>query len=56
MVRFGKTKSRKIRILLCNKKKKIINWDITADNIVISKLIEMKNNSKSLTGYSGDVI
>ena len=29
--------------------------DVDIDNIVISKLIETKNNSKYLTGYSDDV-
>ena len=31
-------------------------WDVGVDNIVISKLIEMKSNSKSLIKYLDDVI
>ena len=31
-------------------------WDVDVDYIVISKLIETKNNSKYLIGYSSDVI
>ena len=31
-------------------------WDVNADNIVISKLIETKNNSKYLIGFSHNVI
>ena len=39
-------------------KKPIIIWDINVnvDNIVISRLIETKNNSKYLTGYLDKVI
>ena len=31
-------------------------WDVDVDYIVISKLIETKNNSKYLIGYLSDVI
>ena len=33
-------------------KKPINIWDVNVDNIVISKLIETKTNSKYLIGYS----
>ena len=31
-------------------------WDVNADNIFISKLVETKNDSKYLIGYLGEVI
>ena len=31
-------------------------WDVNIDNMVISNLIEMRNNSKYLTGYLEKVI
>ena len=34
------------------KKKLIIIWDVTIDNIVISKLIETKTNFNNLIGKS----
>ena len=37
-------------------KKPIKFWDINVDNIVISKLIETKTNSKQLIGYSDKTI
>ena len=37
-------------------KKPIKIWDVYVDNIVISKLIERKNNSKYLIGYLGEGI
>ena len=37
-------------------KKSINIWDVNIDNIVISKLIEAKTNSKYLIGYSDKVI
>ena len=46
-LRFGKTKLVKV--------KPIKIWDVDVNNIVISKSIEMKNNSKCLIGYS-DVV
>ena len=39
-------RNRKIKILCCKKPIKV--WDVNADNIVISKLIETKTNSKCL--------
>ena len=37
-------------------KKPIKVWDVNVDNVVISKLIETKNNSKYLIEYLDDVI
>ena len=37
-------------------KKPIEIWNVSTDNIVISKLVERKNNSKSLIGYLDEVI
>ena len=37
-------------------KKPIKIWDVYVDNIVISKLIERKNNSKYLIGHLGEGI
>ena len=31
-------------------------WDVDADNIVISKLIKTKNNSKDLNAYLNEII
>ena len=45
MLRFSKTKVEKEKI-----------WDTYVDNIVISKLIETKNNSKYLIGHLDEVI
>ena len=42
------------KVLWCKNPIKI--WDVNADNIVVSKLIETKNNSKYLIGYLGEVI
>ena len=39
---------------LCCKKKPIKIWDVNVDNIVISKLIEAKTNSKYLIGIKFD--
>ena len=42
-------------MILC--KTKIIKiWNVNVDNIVISKLIGAKNNSKYLIGYLDDVV
>ena len=54
MLRFGKTKVVKEEIH--GAKKLIIIWDVDVDYIVISKLIEMKNNPKYLTAYLDEVI
>ena len=37
-------------------KKKKKNWDDYVNNIVISKLVEIKNNSRYLIGYLDKVI
>ena len=37
-------------------KKQIKVWDVDLDNIVISKLLKTKNNSKCLIGYLDNVI
>ena len=54
MLRFGETLVVKERILQCKKKKK--NWDDYVNNIVISKLVETKKNSRYLIGYLDKVI
>ena len=38
------------------KKKKKKNWDDCVNNIVISKLVEIKNNSRYLIGYLDKII
>ena len=53
MLRFGETLVVKERILQCKKKK---NWDDYVNNIVISKLVETKKNSRYLIGYLDKVI
>ena len=49
MLRFGETKVTKEKIYAGKKPIKI--WDVNADNIVISKLIEKKPSSKYLIRY-----
>ena len=39
------------RKVLCCKKKSIIIWDVKVDNVVISKLVKTKTDSKYLIGY-----
>ena len=57
MLRFGETLVVKERILWCKKKKKKKkNWDDCVNNIVISKLVEIKNNSRYLIGYLDKII
>ena len=51
MLRFDK-----IKVEFYNAQKPIKIWDVTADNIVISKLVETKRNSKHLIGYLDEVI
>ena len=41
---------------MVQKKKKKKNWDDYVNNIVISKLVEIKNNSRYLIGYLDKVI
>ena len=54
MFRFGETKVAKGKFYAV---KKTINiWDVNVDNIVISKLVETKTNSKYLVEYLGKVI
>ena len=54
MLRFGETKIVKENFFAG---KKLINiWDVNVDNIVISKLLKTKNNSKYLFGYLDKVI
>ena len=49
MLRFGETKLTKEKLYTANKPTNM--WDVNVDNIVISKLIEKKANSKYLVGY-----
>ena len=49
MVRFGEREKQQKKVLCC-KEKTIQIWDINVDNIVISKLIETKTNSKYFIG------
>ena len=54
MLRFGKKKAIKKTHYAAKKPIKI--WDVNVDNIVISKLIETKTNSKYLIGYSDKAV
>ena len=49
MVKFGKTEIAEERFYAVKKPIKI--WDVNVDNIVISKLVKTKTNSKYLIGY-----
>ena len=49
MLRFGETKVAKGKFY--GTKKTINIWDVNVNNIVISKLVEIKTNSKYLIGY-----
>ena len=49
MVKFGKSGIAKETFYATKKPIKI--WDVNVDNIVISKLIKTKTNSKNLIGY-----
>ena len=49
MLRFGETKVTKEKFDVAKKLIKI--WDVNVDNIVISKLVKTKTNSKYVTGY-----
>ena len=53
-LRFGKTKL--VKEKFCGAKKLIKICDVDVDNIIISKLIEMKYNCKYLIGRLGDII
>ena len=50
MLRFGETKVTKQTFYTAQTPIKI--WNVNVDNIVISKLVKTKSNSKYLTGYS----
>ena len=52
MVRFGEKETAKEKFYAAKKPIKI--WDVNVDNIVISKLIETKTNSKYLIGIKFD--
>ena len=54
-MRFGETKNSKNNILCCQKKP-INIWDANIDNIVISKLIESKTDSKYSIAYVDKII
>ena len=54
MLRFGETKVTKESCYAT--KKPIKNWYVNVDNIVTSKLIETKTNSKYLIGYSDKAV
>ena len=54
MLRFGETKAAKSKFYAAKKPINIL--DINVDNIVISKLIETKSNSKYLIGFLDKVI
>ena len=54
MLRFYKTKVTKEKFYRA--KKPVNIWDVNADNIVVSKLIKRKSNSKHLIGYLDEVI
>ena len=54
MLRFGKKKAIKKTYYAAKNPIKI--WDVNVDNIVISKLIETKTNSKYLIGYSDKAV
>ena len=55
MLTFGKTEVAK-ETFYAAKKKTINIWDVNVDNIIISKLVETKTNSKCLIGYLDKVI
>ena len=54
ILRFGQTKIAKENFYAA--KKPINIWDTNIDNIIISKLIKTKTNSKYLIGYLDNVI
>ena len=49
MLRFGEINLAKGKFYAA--KKPIETWDVNVDNIIISKLVKKKTNSKYLTGY-----
>ena len=54
MQRFRKTKVKKEGF--CRAKKPMKIWEVNVNNIVISKLVETKNNSQYSIGYLEEVI
>ena len=52
MLRFGERKIAKERFYAANKPIKI--WDVVVENIVISKLVKAKTNSRHLIGIKFD--
>ena len=54
MFRFSDKKRNKTKIICWKKQRNA--WDFNADNIVISKLVERKANSKYLIGYLNNFI
>ena len=54
ILRFGETKVSKEEFYGAKKTRKI--WDVDVNNIDISKLLEIKNNSEYLVGYLDKVI
>ena len=54
MFRFGETKLTKETFFAAKKHIKI--WDANVNNVVISKLVEIKTNSKYLVGYLDKVM
>ena len=54
MLKFGETKVAKEKFYGAKRPIKI--WDVAVDNIVISKIIETKTNSKYLIRYLDEVI
>ena len=55
MLRFGEARVAKEK-LFGAKKKPINIWDVNVNDIVVSKLIEAKKNSKYFIGYLDEVI
>ena len=54
MLKYGDTKLAKEKFYVA---KNLINtWDVNVENIVFSKLVETRTNSKYLIGYLGNVI
>ena len=53
-MRFGETKKVKEKFYCAKIPRNI--WDVNVDNIVISKLVKTKTNSKYLNGYLDKVI
>ena len=54
MLKFGMTKVEKHAVYGTKNSNQI--WDVNVDNIVLSKIIETKTNSKYLIGYLDEVI